>query len=1363
MFVPDAAFVSTDDRTRVPIGESPSARRRLTGFLALEHPTVPRFAGIASEEDSRAALYLRREGTPLAVVRQSRETAAALFLQAASAAVFLGARGYPLELSDFDGALVEIWSGAPHLWLARPPRSVSVEPLREDGTSALLAALVPLFFGKPSRGSLRIEAGARKLLDGYLEPFSRPGRPDSALVEIARAFPFLLAPPFASVRRRCVGYRPRGFDAAERRHRAAVDAAELELEGRRPRVFPPGTSTLLPYEALRSSLGLSSAERERESVARKLEACAESDTDWIRVDRESWDEPSLRLFDEVASRRGIEAMDRDASLAAVRPDEIRDAFWIATPDLAASVALYEALAAVAARNARRLRATVSRFVASPEYGSFLSRGALPDSILEGDADAAGRELRALSGDERRAIGVFLAHPAAPGEDELVRLDAADSFRAAAGKLGAEWLVEDPGGRRWRCADPTARADLLSAYADEERRAFAAAWLDSIEDPLGRLVLAIESGRAEELPACVAPLFGEKPGESRPRLYDPLLRAAAAAFGDAAPAPLRYYEADLRAEIGLLADARDRWEALAQDPAIPDSWRRRSALRAASVREGEGDARGAAEHLHRIVSEAASLPDETSAALRALARMAAGEGRFDEADGYLSRAEENGAVSDSERVEVILARAAYHGLRGDGDRERAVYDAHRESIRRSPENTQYRFVLGEGTALSAARDHRGAALRFAEALAASREPAERGAALIDLAVETYLLGDAGGAERGLREAAGVLRGCGQIGLARTAIANLIQLLLETGRDGEAAPLIHRLIAESDRIGDRKGRMLALAFRSRIAFRSGQWGEAGADRREALGLCDALGETIERQELEIDESDARLFSGDAQGALEYARRAAGRQDLAGQRESAALRAADVERWRSGGEPTDDDFEAHFARSPVEAAERVARARAFFGAAFEANRPNWTARAREELRRAGREGVAAAVFSAGGAGDLRGLRSLRDRLAADELPLRVVAEDGAVVWRSPGFERAAWSRPLSWSGAPLTLEGSGPHPDLTAFLFETTRDRAAAPPGPSGDAGLAVLRASGIITAHPAMEAVGSRLARIAAQNVTVFVSGESGTGKEKIARAVHRLSPRCEGPFLAINVAAFPEALLEDELFGHVRGAFTGADRDRAGLFEAAHGGTIFLDEIGDLPLSLQAKLLRVLQEREIKRVGENRFRAVDVRLVSATARSLERAVEDGVFREDLYYRIKVATLALPPLRDRGADVALLARHFLDRSAAEYGKGSLKLTSAASSALRACRWPGNVRQLENTIREAVALADAGATLDREDFSGLPAARDDAKGSYRERVDAFRRRTVEEALARSAGNRTHAAKDLGLTRQALLYLIRELGVRG
>jgi len=252
-------------------------------------------------------------------------------------------------------------------------------------------------------------------------------------------------------------------------------------------------------------------------------------------------------------------------------------------------------------------------------------------------------------------------------------------------------------------------------------------------------------------------------------------------------------------------------------------------------------------------------------------------------------------------------------------------------------------------------------------------------------------------------------------------------------------------------------------------------------------------------------------------------------------------------------------------------------------------------------------------------------------------------------------------------------------------------------------------------------------------------------------------------VAINVAAFPESLLEDELFGHARGAFTGADRDRVGLFEAAQQGTLFLDEIGDLSPALQAKLLRVLQEREIKRVGENRYRPVDVRLVSATARPIEKAVEAGVFREDLYYRIKVATIDLPPLRQRGGDVALLARHFVDRYAAEYGKGNLRLAPAAVAALRACPWPGNVRQLENAIMEAAALADPGSTLDRAAFPQLKAPAEEPTGSYRERVDAFRRRTVEQALAKCSGNRTHAARELGMTRQALLYLIRELGVRG
>ncbi|HWC66193.1 MAG TPA: sigma 54-interacting transcriptional regulator, partial [Thermoanaerobaculia bacterium] len=562
---------------------------------------------------------------------------------------------------------------------------------------------------------------------------------------------------------------------------------------------------------------------------------------------------------------------------------------------------------------------------------------------------------------------------------------------------------------------------------------------------------------------------------------------------------------------------------------------------------------------------------------------------------------------------------------------------------------------------------------------------------------------------------------------------------------------------------KGEMLALSFRSRVNLRRGRLAESAADRREAFARCERLREAIERQELELDESDARLFAGDPAGALAFARRASERSDMAECRERALARVSDLESWEAGAMPSEDELEAWLRASPVCGAERVLRARAFFGAGFEAARPAAAARAREALRRAGREELADAVLSPPATDPAR-LRRLRDRIAAGEVPLRVVDADGAPMWKSARFERAGWRRALAWGDPPCFLDGDGPDADATAFLFETMRSRAdlAEPEAVSGD-GLSVLRASGIVTADRAMETLGARLARIAPQNVTVFISGESGTGKEKIARAVHRLSPRAAKPFVAVNAAAFPETLLEDELFGHARGAFTGADRDRAGLFEAAQQGTLFLDEIADLPPALQAKLLRVLQEREIKRIGENRYRAVDVRLVSASAKPLERAVETGVFREDLYYRIKVAGLELPPLRQRGGDVALLARHFVDRYAGEYGKGNLRLSPAAVAALRASPWPGNVRQLENAIMEAVALADPGATLERDSFPQLAAAAEDLPGSYRERVDAFRRRTVEQALARCGGNRTHAAKELGMSRQALLYLIRELGVRG
>ena len=300
-------------------------------------------------------------------------------------------------------------------------------------------------------------------------------------------------------------------------------------------------------------------------------------------------------------------------------------------------------------------------------------------------------------------------------------------------------------------------------------------------------------------------------------------------------------------------------------------------------------------------------------------------------------------------------------------------------------------------------------------------------------------------------------------------------------------------------------------------------------------------------------------------------------------------------------------------------------------------------------------------------------------------------------------------------------------------------------------------GIVGESPALLAALARLPRLAQGGVPVMVLGESGTGKELVARQVHRLSGRSEGIFLPINCAALSESLLLSDLFGHARGAFTGADRDHTGIFESARGGTVFLDEIGDLPLAAQGKLLRVLQEKEVRRLGENAPRRVDVRVVTATHRDLSSMVREGSFREDLFYRLRVAVLELPPLRERGSDVLLLADHFLARSSR--GRRPARLSRAARERLLAHRWPGNVRELENVLEVAAALAE-GHAIEPEHLQ-LPGGRVEPEGSYHQRVESYRRRLVEDALTAARGNRAEAARRLGLTRQALSYLVKQLRI--
>ncbi len=315
-----------------------------------------------------------------------------------------------------------------------------------------------------------------------------------------------------------------------------------------------------------------------------------------------------------------------------------------------------------------------------------------------------------------------------------------------------------------------------------------------------------------------------------------------------------------------------------------------------------------------------------------------------------------------------------------------------------------------------------------------------------------------------------------------------------------------------------------------------------------------------------------------------------------------------------------------------------------------------------------------------------------------------------------------------------------------------------------------ARAVVAESAAMRDALELVARVAGHKTTVLITGGRGTGKEVIAQAIHRASPRATAPFVAINCAAIPESLLESELFGHVRGAFTGALADKAGLFEQADGGTLLLDEIGELPLPLQAKLLRVLQESEIRPVGDQRTRRVDVRLLAATAKQLATEAAAGRFREDLFDRLNVVTIHLPPLAERRADIKPLARHFAARLAGRLGR-AVVLSDDTLAWLEVQPWPGNVRELEHAIERAAVLSDK-QVLEPSDFgpnpglaSGVgmvggatltPGASPGPPGSLRDAVEAAERQAIVAALEAAGGNRRAAAKQLGVSLRTLFYKI-------
>ncbi len=325
---------------------------------------------------------------------------------------------------------------------------------------------------------------------------------------------------------------------------------------------------------------------------------------------------------------------------------------------------------------------------------------------------------------------------------------------------------------------------------------------------------------------------------------------------------------------------------------------------------------------------------------------------------------------------------------------------------------------------------------------------------------------------------------------------------------------------------------------------------------------------------------------------------------------------------------------------------------------------------------------------------------------------------------------------------------------------------------------VRATAMVFEDPVSKALEADLARIAPSDASVLVVGETGTGKELVARRIHQLSPRGRGPFVAVNCGALAESLADAELFGHEKGAFTGALRTQPGWFEAANGGTLLLDEVGDLPLPLQVKLLRVLQEREVVRVGARQAVPVDVRIVAATNVDLDGAVAAGRFREDLLFRLNVATVALPPLRARPGDIRPLAVHFLDLYRRRLGRPELTFTSAALTALAAYGWPGNIRELENVVHNAVLLA-RGPRIEVDELrltralrlpAEAPVGLEETLRALFERAlvdaepelfDRVTRLLVRSAFDLSHGNQVRAAERLGLSRNAFRTQLAHLGV--
>ncbi|HYN21721.1 MAG TPA: sigma 54-interacting transcriptional regulator [Thermoanaerobaculia bacterium] len=616
-----------------------------------------------------------------------------------------------------------------------------------------------------------------------------------------------------------------------------------------------------------------------------------------------------------------------------------------------------------------------------------------------------------------------------------------------------------------------------------------------------------------------------------------------------------------------------------------------------------------------------------------------------------------------------------------------------------------------------------------------------------------VGDLAGAERAFLHAARLLEGCDGPRKTTLALPNLAEIRLRRGRLDGVLEILERTSEENRLAGNLRGLVQDTGLRARFELVLGRPAAALELCRQALGDLARHDSTWHAEELQLLAARALGWLHRQQEAAEALARVppAVFEELEPEERPAALAHAgkiqDALR-EAEGTPFEPLWNAVLSEAP-------------------APLPSWEALSILEPYRAAR-----LVF------DL----SLLCTSAAEAIPAPWLRSAAATL-RQIGAHAQAESLEARdqgpWQAMAIYL-GKRPGDPALADLFDqiglreedlagaedarsralgalARRDRAIReepPPRPEEPQERRVPAGSGeMVGESAAFRAALDRMDRLAQGSLPILILGESGTGKELAARRIHRASARARGPFVPVNCAALSETLILSELFGHARGAFTGADRDRKGSFEAASGGTIFLDEIGDLPLTAQGMLLRTLQEKEVRPVGEPLPRKIDVRVLAATHRNLETMVVEGSFREDLYYRLKGANVKLPPLRDRGEDVLLLADRILAR---QDPSPAPKLVREARALLLTYSWPGNIRELQNVLSLSVMLA-AGDSAIRAEHLELPEMKKTPTGSYHEQVDAVRRKVLSEALEKHGWNQTEVSRELGLSRQSISYLVR------